>query len=68
MTEYIFTKTITAQEISNLITRILGLEAGELEISSGRVRLTFDPPLTQEQRQALSIRFEKMGYYLIERD
>ena len=49
-----------------MVDKVLGRCARNIEIGGDRVRLRFDPPLTQEERQLLDKRFSKMGYYLIE--
>lgn len=49
-----------------MVDKVLGRRALNVEVGGDRVRMRFDPPLTQEERQLLDKRFSKMGYYMIE--
>lgn len=66
MDELIYTRTITAGQLHRMILRILGRPAENIEIGGNVIRIDFDPPVTQEERQTITQRLEKIGYFLNE--
>lgn len=64
--ELIYTRIITGGELGRMIVRILGRPAENIEIGGNGIRLDFDPPVTQEERQEITKRLEKIGYFLNE--
>lgn len=62
----IYTRIITSGELARMVLRILGRPANNVEISGNVIRLDFDPPVTQEERQEITKRLEKLGYFLNE--
>ena len=66
MDELIYTRTISTSELHRMVLRILGRPAKNIEIGGNVIRIDFDPPATQEERQDITVRLEKLGYFLNE--
>lgn len=62
----IYTRIITSGELARMVLRILGRPAENVEISGNVIRIDFDPPVTQQERQDITVRLEKIGYFLNE--
>lgn len=68
MAKIIFSKRITAGEVSRITSRLLGREPENVEVGGSRMVLQFDPPLDQAERQELDQRFSRLGYFLLEEE
>lgn len=64
--ELIYTRIITGGELGRMILRILGRPAQNISIGGNVIRLDFDPPVTVEERQEITKRLEKLGFFLNE--
>lgn len=66
MAEVIFTKHITAGEVSRIVERVLDRPPLNVEVGGVQIRLQFEPPLELDERQDLDQMFSRLGYFMLE--
>lgn len=67
MTEYIFTKEPRTSEITQMCLKAIGRTPDSQALGGKKLTLTFDPPLTVDERVLIDQRFSKMGYYMVDK-